>query len=248
MAEPTALTLEAELRAINAWWREAGVDCEFADTPTNWLAEPEEEPEDDFQPAIVPLAAPVEPPPELLAGGPENWPRTLAEFDAWWLYEPSLALGARARIASRGPADSPLMVLVCQPEAEDSEALLAGPQGVLLGNMLAAFGVAPDQARIAALLPSCVPHPDWAGLDRIGWGALARHHIALAAPRRLLVLGPVALPLLGHDPAQDSASFREVAHEGGVVPALCAPDLDTLLHRPRFKARLWHRWLEWTDG
>jgi DNA polymerase len=246
--EPTAHTLETELRAMTAWWREAGVDCDFADTPTNWLAEPEDDTAEEARPANAPAPAPVEAPIELVAGGPANWPTTLEAFDAWWLAEPSLAIGARARVAPRGPADAPLMVLVCEPEAEDGAALLSGPQGALLANILAAFGLAPDEARIAALLPSCVPHPDWAALDRVGWGALTRHHLALAAPRRLLVLGPGALPLLGHDPAQDSADFRQVAHEGGVVPALCAPDLDTLLHRPRAKARLWHRWLEWTDG
>jgi DNA polymerase len=248
VADPTAPTLEAELRAIDAWWREAGVDCDFADAPTNWLAEPEDEAgEVPIAPAKAP-AAPVEAPPERLAGGLQQWPATLEAFDAWWTAEPALALGARARVPMRGPAHAPLMVLVCQPEAEDTATLLSGAQGALLGNMLAAFGLAPEAARIASLIPSCVPHPDWPGLDRAGWGALARHHLALAAPRRLLVFGQVALPLLGHDPAQDSAAFSQVAHEGGVVPALCAPDLDTLLHRPRLKARLWQRWLEWTDG
>jgi DNA polymerase len=247
VAEPSAPTLEAELRAIDAWWRQAGVDHDFTNEPTNWLAEPAVEAGEEPRRAATAPAVPVELPPELLAGGPDEWPTTLETFDAWWTTEPALALGARARIAPRGPVHAPLMVLICQPEAEDAAELLSGPQGALLGNMLAAFGIAPEAARIAALIPSCVPHPDWPALDRAGWGALARRHLALAAPQRLLVFGQVALPLLGHDPAQDSAAFSEVAHEGGVVPALCAPELDTLLHRPRLKARLWQRWLEWTD-
>jgi DNA polymerase len=237
VAHPTDLTLEQELRAIDAWWREAGVDQVFADAPANWLAEPEEE-TSEAQPATEPTPAPK--PVELLAGGPASWPTTLDAFDQWWLAEPALGLGPYPRVAPRGPADAPLMVLVGQPVSDDAEA-------ALLANMLAAFGLAPEDVRIASLLPSHLPHPDWPALDRIGWGALARHHIALAAPKRLLVFGHVALPLLGHDPAQGAADFNQVALEGGTVPARAARGLDTLLLRPRLQANLWQRWLEWTD-
>ncbi len=247
MTHPFAPTLEQELRAADAWWRDAGVDQVFADAPVNWLAEPEDE-ADEEQPAAEPTPAAAPKPVELLAGGPANWPATLEAFDEWWLAEPALALGPHQRVPARGPADASLMVLVCQPVSDDADTLLAGPEGTLLSNMLAAFGLAPEEVRIASLLPSHLPHPDWSALDRIGWGALARHHLALAAPRRLLVFGQVALPLLGHDPAQGAAAFREVALEGGTVPALSARGLDTLLLRPRLQAGLWQRWLEWADG
>lgn len=247
MDDPSAPTVENQLRAFDAWWREAGVDCAFLEQPQSWLADesPEEAP---VEPAAAPPQHPVEAPVELLAGGPEAWPRTLAEFDAWWLAEPALALGRGARVAPRGPAEAELMVLVAQPGADDSATLVSGPQGVLLGNMLKAFGIAPEACRVASLLPAHVPHPDWSALDRAGWGALTRHHLALAAPRRLLVLGQVALPLLGHDPTQGAAAFAQVALESGRVPALAALDLDALLAKPRLRASLWQRWLEWTDG
>lgn len=245
MTHPTTLTLEQELRAIDAWWREAGVDQVFADAPANWLAEPEDETL-EVQPAVEQAAAPM--PVELLAGGPANWPTTLEAFDQWWLAEPALALGPHQRVAAHGPADAPLMVLVGQPGAGNAETLLSGEEGALLANMLAAFGFAPEEVRIASLLPSHLPHPDWPALDRIGWGALARHHIALAAPKRLLAFGHVALPLLGHDPAQGAAAFNQVALEGDTVPASAARGLDTLLLRARLRANLWQRWLEWTDG
>jgi DNA polymerase len=140
------------------------------------------------------------------------------------------------------------MVLVGQPVTDDAETLLSGAEGTLLTNMLAAFGFMPEQVRIASLLPSHLPHPDWPALDALGWGALARHHIALAAPKRVLAFGHVALPLLGHDPAQGAADFNQVALEYTTVPALAARGLDTLLLRPRLQANLWQRWLEWTDG
>jgi DNA polymerase len=250
VAEPNAPSLETELRALDAWWREAGVEHVFFDAPQNWLADPAGE-ADAGETALAAPASVTEPVPTspLLAGGPGAWPGTLAEFEAWWLTEPALALGgSRRRVAPRGPADAPLMVLVPQPEAEDGATLPSGAQGALLGNILAAFGLAPDECRIAALIPSHQPHPDWPALDHAGWGALARHHLALARPRRLLALGQVALPLLGHDTAQGPAAFHQVALEGGAVPALAALDLGTLLERPSRQARLWQRWLEWTDG
>jgi DNA polymerase len=245
VAHPTAPTLEQELRAIDTWWREAGVDHVFADAPVNWLAEPGDDPAEE-QLAVEPAVAPK--PVELLADGPANWPMTLDTFDQWWLAKEALALGPHRRIAPRGPADAALMVLVGQPAADDTETLLSGAEGTLLANMLAAFGLAPEDVRVASLLPSHLPHPDWQALDRFGWGALARHHLALAAPKRLLVFGQVALPLLGHDPAQGAAAFRGVTLESGVVPAFAARGLDTLLLRPRLQAGLWRRWLEWTDG
>jgi hypothetical protein len=137
VAHPLAPTLAQELRAIDAWWRDAGVDHVFADAPINWLAEPEDEAVEDT-PAVErqPAAAPK--PPELLAGGPENWPATLAAFDDWWLDEPALALGPHRRVAAQGPAEAPLMVLVGQPVTDDAETLLSGQEGALLANMLAA--------------------------------------------------------------------------------------------------------------
>jgi DNA polymerase len=244
VAHPTTLTLEQELRAMEAWWREAGVDQVFADAPTNWLTEPEDE-ASEVQSTVEPAPAPK--PVELLAGGPANWPATLDAFDEWWLAEPALALGPHRRVSPCGPANASLMVLIGQPLSDDAESLLSGAGGTLLANMLAAFGFAPGEVRVASLLPSHLPHPDWPALDRIGWGALARHHIALAAPKRLLVFGHVALPLLGHDPAQVAADFNEVALESGTVPAFAARGLDTLLLRPRLQANLWQHWLEWTD-
>lgn len=248
MAHPTALTLEDELRAIDAWWREAGVDNLYTDEPSNWLAEPESEPAGDTQPFRRPAVVAPEPEPvELLAGGPSSWPTTLESFDQWWMNEERLTLGPYRRVGPAGPAEAPLMVLMPKPLTDEAETLLSGDSGLLLINILAAMGFAPEEVRIASVLSSYLPHPDWAALDYGGWGALARHHIALAAPRRLLVLGHVALPLLGHDPTQDAAAFREVALERGPVPALAARGLDTLLLRPRLQAGLWQRWLDWTD-
>jgi len=248
VAHPTALTLEDELRAVDAWWREAGVDHVFVDEPVNWLAVPEAEDAAETPEFHAPQVVAPEPEPiELLAGGPDNWPTTLEAFDQWWLTEEKLALGPYRRVAATGPANAPLMVLMSQPLTDEAETLLSGDGGALLTNILTACGLKTDEVRIASLLPSHLPHPDWTALDKAGWGDLTRHHISLAAPQRLLVFGHVTLPLLGHDPAQGPAAFREVALQGATVPAVVARGLDTMLLRPRLRASLWQRWLEWTD-
>ena len=240
----------AELAAAQAWWNEAGVDCGFDDQPRNWL-----------ESARIPVAAaagdapalrkaaPPPPPVFRIGGDRTHWPATLADFANWWLTEPSLdAASGAARVLPAGPPGAALMVLVGQPEADDRETLLAGPQGRLLDAMLAAFGLSRAQTYIASVLPRHTPLADWAGLAGAGMGAVVAHHIALAAPRRLLVFGRGDVSaLVGHDPAQGTPPSPEFNHEGGSVPLTIAPALETLLDRPALKAGLWTRWLEWTD-
>ena len=88
--------------------------------------------------------------------------------------------------------------------------------------------------------------PDWDRIAGAGLGQLAAHHVALVAPKRLLCFGSSILPLLGHDPANSPADFRELDQEGRKVPLMAARDLAALVERPRWRAALWQRWLDWT--
>lgn len=241
------LTLAEQLAAAQDWWREAGVDSDFADEPRNWLEKPAE-PAPQAQRAAAPVAPPQPEIPPL--GGPSpSWPRTLADFAPWWLANDELETGGTApRIAPRGPAEADLMILVPMPEQSDSERLLSGPQGTLIGNMLKAMGIAEDAAYLAAALPRHARHPDWDALAERQFGKLLIHHVNLAQPKRLLVLGRAMLPLFGHDPAQAGAKARRIALEGSGVPALVSFGPDALLETPRFRKSLWQGWLEWTGG
>ena len=122
------ITLAREFEAALAWWQAAGVDCDYHDDATAWLAD-------------APLGAPVEagakpgaapqrqaPPParaaptaepskdaaatlrrDLLGESP---PADLAAFRTWWMAAPELGT-ARSfpRISPRGPQGAALMVL-----------------------------------------------------------------------------------------------------------------------------------------
>jgi uracil-DNA glycosylase len=212
-----------EIAAALQWWRDAGLEHDFADEPSDWLARP--------APAVT--EAPPPPPPVQVKAAPkplirlggerESWPQDLAAFPAWWLAEPSLDNGQVAgRIAPRGPAEAALMVLVEHPES-----------------------VAGEPVYVASLLPRHMPMPDWAALAEAGMGDLALHHLALAAPKRLISFGANVSSLLGHDPAKTAETLPQTYQVGAHVPALAAPGLDTLMARPRGKARLWQALLDW---
>jgi len=257
MESHSALTLERQIAAALDWWREAGVDLAFADEPSGWLNPPA----DAAAAGIPPSAnkakpagdAPPPAPVPRMGGDPGQWPQDLAQFREWWLAEPTLDAGGSApRVAPRGNAGARLMVLVPMPEPEDGERLLAGREGALVGNMLAAMGIGEDAAYVAAALPRHMAEPDWRALDGEGLGAVLLHHLALARPERLLVLGRNILPLLGHDPAQSPAAIKETAIQGAaaqmLVPTLAGFAPGRLLENARQRALLWRRWLDWTDG
>jgi len=243
----------AALAAALDWWREAGVDLDFAEAPRDWLAPP---PADATAPtapgpAAAPFIAPAAPAPkrEPLGGDPASWPQDLPAFAAWWLSEPALDAGQVAgRVPPRGPSGAEVMVLVDHPEAGDSQDLLAGPQGRMVAAILAALGIEATSVYFASALPRHMPLPDWAALDEAGLGDLVRHHVALAAPRRVLAFGPHVSSLLGHDPTKSAEPLPPIHHVGGRFPALAAPGLDALAARPRHKARLWPVLLDWMQG
>jgi DNA polymerase len=239
------LTLEETIAAAQEWWREAGIDHQYHDEPVPWLAEP-------AAPEPVPLQVtePERPPvaeAPAMGGEADGWPRDLAAFRDWWLTEPSLDHGGvHPRIASRGPAGAPLMMLVPMPEQEDRESLLSGAQGRLLASFALATGLAPDQIYFAAALPRQMPLPDWERLAETGCGQILRHHIGLVGPERLIVFGSRVLPLLQHDPAQGAPAVSEIEIHGRKVPVLATFAPERLLGNARQRAGLWQRWLDWT--
>ncbi|MCB2063683.1 MAG: hypothetical protein KDE25_09555 [Novosphingobium sp.] len=242
--------LEQAIAGALEWWRDAGVENAFCDEPVAWLAEKKSDPP---QPALeaVPTRSKTSPDkpdaPPVPRIDQASIPASLDAFAAWWMSEPLLADGSTARrVAPRGRAGAELMVLVPEPERDDSEVLLGGPQGRLLDAMLGAFGLGPEQVYLASALPRHLPGADWPAIAASGIGQVLLEHIELAAPKRLCVFGDSILPLLSHDPPQGAADLREFNHDSVNVPMLACRSLDALLQQPRWKARVWQRWLELT--
>lgn len=240
------LSADAVAAALD-WWRGAGVDCDFTEEPVSWLAPPPAA-EAKGAPERRPAAAPPSPPePPKPAVDRSIWPQDLSGFANWWLSDPALDDGRTAgRIAPRGGAGAEFMVIVPDPERDDTDSLLSGPQGKLLTAMLSAMGVAPEQTYLASVLPRHMPMADWPALADKGFGGLLRHHVKLVSPRRLIALGSNILPLLGNDPAHNPAVLRTFNHDELSIPLLAGKSLAALLERPRWKAGLWQGWLDWT--
>ncbi len=257
MTGPPLAALEKELAGYLSWWSEAGVSHALSDTPRALLRMDEPAPSDkDARPdtssgpsAAIGEVAGRQP---TIGGNPQSWPRDLAAFREWWLTEPLLELGGTGpRLASRGEPGAALMVLVPMPEPGDRDRLLEGREGTFVAAMLSAMRIAPADTVIAAALPRYMAAPDWTGLAKAGLGALARHHLSLARPARLLVLGHAILPLLGHGSTQAPGDVRETAMDTGAgtiqLPTLAGLAPARLLENARQRASLWRRWLAWTQ-
>lgn len=265
------LTLAREFEAALAWWKAAGVDCDFVDDATVWLADapltapsagaqgaarkgpgaapksPQSEEARSARAATPPASLPeppVAPRRDLLGDSP---PADLAAFHAWWMQDPGLSPSSSfARVPPRGRAGAALMVLVPAPEAGDGDTLLSGPQGRLLANILAAMGLDESQFYIAAALPCHTPMADLAALAAGGMDAVTALHVSLAAPQRLLALGAALGPMLGANDASADHPLREINHAGRKTPAMLSETLDAMMDMPRLKARFWRRWIEWS--
>lgn len=241
------------IAAHDAFWADAGVDMAFADSPRDLLAEAASA----RAPAEVPRPAPIAPPPPRplgpaapapVAAPSTGLPLTLAEFAPWWLSEPSLDPGPRERrVPPRGQAGAPLMVLVAEPEASDEAMLLAGPDGALFDAIEQAMGFAPGTVYRAAALPRHTPAADWNAVAQTGLGAILRHHVALAAPERLLVLSRNVLDLLAPD-GMAADGTGTITVNGASIPLLAAYPLAQMAARTGTKRIFWHRWLAFAAG
>lgn len=248
MQEPANRQLLDEITGALDWWREAGVDFDYLDEPREWLSPPEDDAgggRRERRPPPPPPPAEVRPPEPRI--DPAALPCDLAAFRQWWMHEPLLDAGSTAgRVAPQGMPGAAMMVVVEMPEAQDRDSLLCGQHGALLDAILSAHGTNREEVYLASALPRAMPAPDWAVLDKAGIGQVLAHHIALAAPQRLIVLGGNVLPLIGHESPQRPAVLRTFNHEGLTIPLLASWGLDALLHTPRAKPVLWRTWLEWS--
>jgi DNA polymerase len=264
---PLAPSLVQEFESALAWWQMAGVDCDFADDATTWLAEPQAAPAvvderggaasrsagnapvSERQDIVARRPAPLADAPERAATPRRDWlgdspPADLAAFHSWWMETPDLSPSRGfPRVLPRGPQGAGLMVLVPQPEADDADRLLSGAQGRLLTNILAAMGLDESAVYIAAALPAHTPMADLPMLAAGGLDAVTAHHVRLVAPQGLIAFGRALEPMLGGLPDQP---LREINYGSGNVPILSSEALDALMDMPRLKARFWRRWMEWS--
>ncbi|MEG8038351.1 uracil-DNA glycosylase family protein [Sphingomonas sp. LR60] len=215
------------------WWHDAGVDVVVGDDGFAWLDSAARQLA--ARQAVRPAVAEVAPASDAL---PEN----ATAFAAWRIGEaaPEARWGGGA-IAASGPADAELMVFVDCPERDDRELLMEGEVGRLFERMLAAIGRSRADTALASV---CVRRPTTGRVPReteARLGEIARHHVGLAAPKRLLVMGDAASrAILTMNVADARGRFHTLNHKNGRVTQVVASHHPRfLLDRPAAKAEAW---------
>lgn len=214
-----------DLAGLLEWWVEAGVDVAVSESPRNWLQ---------------PAARGVGPGPEPVANVAEPSHETLAELRDWLSSSVQLPLASAtaSRILPHGPENAAVMLLSDAPALEDFAAgqPIGGDAWSLTAKMLAAVGISADEAYSASLSCFHSPGTRLSEPERAACAEIARRHIALARPKRLILFGDgPCRALLGRPLAQARGHIEKI--EGVRTVATFHPRW--LLQRPSDKAKAW---------
>jgi DNA polymerase len=216
----------AEAASVLSWWIEAGVDVAIQERPRMWLG-------DAAAPAPEPHVIPA-------AEVRDEVPASLEAFRSWLGASATLpfARAGTRRVLPRGLEAAEIMLLADMPTQEDvaGDAPISGGAWELTQRMLAAIGFSADQAYVATLSCFHSPGSRIAGKELEACADLARRHIALAKPKRLLLLGDgPAKALLGKPLTAARGHLHKI--EGVRTVATFHPRF--LLERPSNKALAW---------
>ena len=209
--------------SLISWWMEAGVDAPVGESPRPWLHRTE-------APATVPEQLPV----------PTEAPQSLTDFQGWLTTATGLPMdrAGAIRVAPHGVEGAKLMILSDLPAREDAAdgRPIGGQAWELTVKMMAAIGISPDEAYVASLgcfhVPGARPSAD----ELNACSEIARNHLRLAKPERLILFGDApAKALLGEPLARARGKVHRI--EGIRTVATFQPRW--LLQRPSDKALAW---------
>lgn len=215
------------LESALEWWRDAGVDTLVDDAPHDWFAKPPAYPS-------PPLTDPV---PDDVP--PDEWHAFLA-----WRTGPGSpeAQWFGSAVIASGPATASIMVLADVPDREDcaTGALLTGDAGRLFDRMLQAIGWSRDVVHLASV---CIKRPAGGRVsrgDQARLGEVARHHIGLVAPERLLLMGDAASrAVLGLSVLEARGRLHPVNHKSRSSKAVATFHPRFLIENPARKREAW---------
>ncbi|PKP99516.1 MAG: uracil-DNA glycosylase [Alphaproteobacteria bacterium HGW-Alphaproteobacteria-13] len=235
------------------WWSLAGVDALVGEAPAGWLrvppandaGAPPKRTETAEEPP--PLPAALQPREEAEAPAPREPVAFPGEWDAFrqWLAESPDVPGSQwdaRRVLPVGEAGAPLMLLTAWPEIDDQRdgVLFSGAAGALLDMMLRAIGTTRGQCYAASLAVTRPPGGrcdarDGAELERLLW-----HHVALARPQRLLLIGGEIVRMAADRALADArGQLLDINCDGRKVESVAVAHPAMLLARPTHKAAAW---------
>ena len=172
------------------------------------------------------------------------FPAQWDEFQTWLAESPDVP-GSQwdaRRVLPVGGAEAPLMLLTAWPEMDDQREgiLFTGAAGTLLDAMLRAIGMTRANCYVASLAVTRPPggrcdERETAELDRLLW-----HHLRLANPGRLLLVGSDIVRMAASLPLADARGrLLNINQEGGKMEAVAIAHPAMLLARPAHKAAAW---------
>ena len=219
------------------WWADAGVDVMIDEEPHDWLRP-------QSAPPIEGLATTTAAPEIAAQVQSREFPDTLELFQAYLKSSEATPFAAPSapRLGPSGHAGSGLMIFIDMPSAEDFDAgtLLSGEAGRLFDRMLAAIGRDRGSIYLASLSPLRSPGGQFPQAAAAPCAALASHHIALVAPKAVLLMGAACSRILtGEIPARARGRWHEINTKSGKFKALVTMPPSYLLDQPRAKALAW---------
>ena len=210
---------QAAAASALAWWIEAGVDVAVSETPRDWLR------------ALPGAIAPPEPSPAVVH-------EDLGAFRHWLSNEAGLPLdraGAR-RVMPHGAEGAEVMLLSDMPGLDDGDQPIGGDAWTLMVRMLGAIGIRPDQSYSASLACFSAPGAKITPGELESCAEIARKHVALVRPKRLILLGDgPARALLG----EKLGPARGRSHKVEGVRTIATFHPRWLLQRPGDKGLAW---------
>ena len=216
---------KGDAAALLSWWIESGVDAAVSEEPRDWRNQ------SPPPPATQTLN-------QSIIRESEAVPSDFAAFRQWLEQSTDLPLaspGAK-RVLPRGEPAAEIMLMTDVASAEDDGEPIGGEAWLLASRMLAAIGFSPDQAYLANLSCFSSPGASLSGADLDRCVEIARRHIALATPKRLILFGDgPSRAFLGGPVTQRRGKIHKV--EGARTVATFAPRW--LLQRPADKALAW---------
>jgi len=210
----------AAVDSLIGWWIEAGVDAPVGEAARNWLR-----PSDSSAPISRPVA--------------DERPGELGAFREWLATASGLPMDrpGATRVGPHGVEGAKVMLLSDLPGREDAAdgSPIGGEAWTLTLRMLAAIGLAPDEAYVASL--SCFHTPGARINSELeACAAIAHDHIRLAKPERLILLGDAPSRALLSEPL---ARSRGRVHRIEGIRTVATFHPRWLSQRPSDKALAW---------
>lgn len=220
--ETQALGREAA-ESLMQWWLDAGVSVAVGEFPRAWLRGAD----------VVANSVAAEP-------SSVQKPTNLAEFQAWLASATGLPMdrAGAIRVKPRGAESAKVMLLSDLPDSEDAAAgsPLGGQAWTLAVRMLAAIGMQPDDSYLASLACFHVPGAR-IGRDQMeACASLARDHVRLVRPQRLILFGDAPCRALLGEPL---ARARGRVHRVEGIRTIATFHPRWLLQRPSDKSLAW---------